>query len=168
MRFSLLADSAAMLHRATMAVAATALVVLFLALFVVVMLRHSFSIGSLPLQDLTVYGFAVVMVLAIPAALYRDRHVRVDVFRRRQSIRSRDWLERVGLAFLLIPLLSFSLYAVWPETVYSWTVREASPQIGGLPFYYIVKTVLPLALIVTILQAMYRLVSIGRSGKPSR
>jgi TRAP-type mannitol/chloroaromatic compound transport system permease small subunit len=137
--------------RAFCAVAALALAGLVLA---IVVLRYGFGTGFLQLQDAAAYLFAALAILAVPACLAQGGHVRVEVISERLPPSYRRGADAVALVAFLIPVFGLILWAYWPELVYSWSIREASLETGGLPGLYLVKTALPVAATLTILQGV--------------
>ena len=69
-------------------------------------------------------------------------------------------IEIVGCVLFLVPWLLVLAWASWPFVRLSWLVLEPSPQAGGLPGYYLVKSIIPLFATLMLLQAM---AVIGRS-----
>ena len=97
------------------------------------------------------YLFAAVFLLGAPYALVTDRHVRVDVLYGRLSERGKAGIDLVGTLLFLLPFCVFGLWVSWPSVANSWSIWEQSSDPGGLPRYP-VKTLLPLALALLLLQ----------------
>ncbi len=142
------------LHRITAAACLVLMTILFLAEIIIVLLRYVFGIGFLELQDIVSYSFAVLVVLGLPVTLRLDKHVRVDVFRDFQSVRTARLSDTVAICALLIPVFGMTLYFVMPDIVYAWSIREGSVETGGLPGYFVVKTALPLSYAMMIIQGI--------------
>ena len=138
------------LHRLTGLACIALLGILILSQFAVVVLRFGFSTGNLWLQDLPQFAFGALAMLAIPFALGEERHVRLE----RSSAGA--WVPAASLVLLLL-LAGYALYGSWAETIQSLQLREGSAQIGGLPFYFAVKAMFPLAMILSILQGAARI-----------
>lgn len=138
---------------------------IFFGQFCVVVLRYVFGVGFIELQDAVAYSFAALVVLGLPVAQALDAHVRVDVFRAKQSGRVRAWFDRVGIVAFLIPVFGLTIWWVWPDVAYSWSIRERSVETGGLPGLFLIKTTLPLACALMILQGLAGLVA--ASGDPA-
>ncbi|MBT8485700.1 MAG: TRAP transporter small permease subunit [Phycisphaerales bacterium] len=81
------------------------------------------------------YLFSLVFLLAAAYTLKRDAHVRVDVLSGRLGPRGRAWVDLVGTIVFLIPFCVLLLWVSWPSVRNSWSVRETSPDPGGLPRY---------------------------------
>ena len=103
--------------------------------------------------ELQWYLFAVLFLLGAAYTLKHDAHVRVDVVFSRLSARSRALINLGGVVLFLIPFCVMMLWASWPAIMNSWQVMEVSPDPGGLPRYPI-KTMVPLAFILLILQGL--------------
>ncbi|TNF21398.1 MAG: TRAP transporter small permease subunit [Rhodobacteraceae bacterium] len=128
--------------------------VLTLMVLVIVVLRYGFGQGHLQLQDVASYAFAVLVIFSIPVCLTREGHVRVEVFSEQMPPAYRYWADVVALVFFLVPVFGLILWAWWPQMLYSWSIREASLETGGLGGLFLVKTALPLGAAMTIVQGL--------------
>ncbi|WP_245242972.1 TRAP transporter small permease subunit [Pararhodobacter sp. SW119] len=142
------------LDRVTLLLCATAGLVLVGMVLVNVVLRYGFGTGSIALQDLAGYAFAVFVITALPVCLARGGHVRVEVFSERRGPGYLRAADTVALILFLIPLFGLIVWAGWGDLVYSWRVREGSMTPGGLGGLYIVRTVLPVAAVLMIVQGI--------------
>lgn len=148
------------LSRAAAVIAAALVLVTVLVCAAVAILRYGFGFGRIWLQELYVVAFGTSFMLMAPWAYAKGLHIRIDILSGRWSERTRAWVELVGCFVLLLPWLGLLLWASWPFVRLSWLVHEPSPQAGGLPGYYLVKSVIPLFALLLGLQA---LAVIGRS-----
>ena len=144
----------AVLDRVARAACLAAGLLLVATVLLIVVLRYGFGSGAIALQDFAGYAFAVFLILAIPVCLAEDGHVRVEVFSERQPPGYNLWADRVALVVFLIPVFGLLIWAAWPTLVYSWSIREGSIETGGLPGLYLVKTMLPVAAALTIVQGV--------------
>jgi TRAP-type mannitol/chloroaromatic compound transport system permease small subunit len=129
-------------------------VVMVIVQFLVVVLRYGFDIGSIPLQESVMYLYAYLFMLGAAYTLKHDGHVRVDIFYARMSKRSQAVVDLLGSLFLLIPTFAFVLYSSWTYVLVSWARREGSPEAGGIPFVYGLKTAILLLGILMLLQGL--------------
>lgn len=111
------------------------------------------SIASNAALDVQWYLFAIIFLLGAAYGLRHDVHVRVDVVHERLAARLRAWVELVGTLVLAIPFCVMMLVTTWPAVRNSWSIREGSPDPGGLARYPI-KTVLLLGFVLLTLQAV--------------
>ncbi|MCC5978820.1 MAG: TRAP transporter small permease subunit [Salinarimonas sp.] len=136
------------------AVCMLAVLVLVVAVLTIVVLRYGFGVGFIQLQNLASYAFAVFMIFALPVCMAQDGHVRVEVLSERLSPGYRIWAEGAALVLLLIPLFAITIITYWPNLSYSWAIRERALETGGLPGIFLVKTALPLASFLMIIQGI--------------
>ena len=103
------------------------------------------------------YLFSGVFLLGAAYALQKDAHVRVDVVFDRLSERAQAWINLAGAFIFLLPFCFLLLWSSWSRVGASWAIRELSPDPGGLPRYP-VKTLLPIACVLLILQGFAQVV----------
>jgi len=127
---------------------------LVLVTFAVVVLRYLFQVGWIAMQECILYLHASLFLLGAAYTLKRDAHVRVDIFYRGFTPRRKALVDLLGSLFLLLPVCSFLLWVSWDYVASAWALREGSPEAGGLPFVYLLKTLIPLAALLLILQGV--------------
>ncbi len=108
-----------------------------------VVLRFAFGIGRIELEELQWHLYAAGFLMGIVACATKDRHVRVDVLRERMSPRLRDWIELYGILLLQFPFLILVFVSALPFVADSFLVGERSASAGGLPFRWLLKSMLP-------------------------
>ena len=123
----------------------------------VVLLRYGFDIGSVAVQELVTYFHAALFMLGASYTLREDGHVRVDVLYRRWSPARKAMVNAFGIIFLLIPTSLFIGWSSLPYVEQSWRIWEESSEAGGLPFVYILKTLIPLMALLLTLQGIVEL-----------
>ncbi|MDT0618893.1 TRAP transporter small permease subunit [Salinisphaera sp. P385] len=116
--------------------------VMVLADALVVGLRYGFGIGWTGLQESVTYMHAAVFLLAAAYALNRDDHVRVDIFQRQWSPRRRALVDLLGSLCLLLPVAVVLAALSVDYVTDAWQRLETSAQPGGLPFVYLLKTLI--------------------------
>ncbi len=119
-----------------------------------VVLRYAFSEGAIALQEAVVYLHGTLFLLGIPYALRHDEHVRVDVLSGRLGARGRAIVDVAGHLLLLTPLCLAILALSLPYVAASWRVLEGSSEVGGLPFVFLLKSLLPLMALLTLAQGL--------------
>lgn len=139
---------------------------LWLALIAViifaVVLRYVFGIGRIELEELQWHLYAAGFLMGIVACTTRDRHVRVDVFREKMSLRTRNWVDFYGILLLQIPFLVLVFWSALPFVVDSFAVGERSPSAGGLPFRWILKSMLPFTFALLFITTASKLTQVAR------
>lgn len=121
---------------------------------IVVTLRHVFDIGSVALQESITYMHAMVFMLGAAYALKSGDHVRVDIFYRTFSPRSRAWVDVLGSLLFTLPLMIFIGWGSVEFVKESWRIGEASTDSGGLGGVYLLKSLLPVMALSVSLQAL--------------
>lgn len=120
----------------------------------VVVLRYAFEIPSIALQESVMYLHASLFMLGAAYTWQQNGHVRVDVFYRNFSRKHQNLVDRCGIVFLLLPVCIFMLYSSWNYVSVAWQIGEKSQEAGGLPFVYLLKTLILLLPFLMILQAI--------------
>ena len=134
--------------------AALLLIALVALVFAQVVARDLFGAGSVALQELSQWLHASTFLLGLGYALRHDAHVRVDVLAQRCSPRARAAIELVGVLLLLLPLCLFIIAMSWDYVATSWAIREGSRDPGGLPAWYLLKSLLPLSALLLGMQGV--------------
>ncbi len=117
------------------------LIMVFLVVTVVVM-RYFLEMGSIALQELVTYIHAMVFMLGIAFTLKRGGHVRVDIFYRDFPAQRKALVDLLGGLFFLIPVTLLIFVTSWDYVVASWAITETSAENNGLPFIYLLKTLM--------------------------
>lgn len=111
-----------------------------LVCFAVVVERYLFSTTRLWMQDLYPWLSGIMFTAVAGYALYRNDHVRVDIFYRPASAYRKAWMDLVGVLIFLLPYA----WVVWNYTntfVYrSWRLMEPSANPGGMPGLFVLKS----------------------------
>lgn len=130
--------------------------VLAMALFttVVVIMRYGFNVGSITTQEAVTYMHGCVFMLGAAYALKSEAHVRVDIFYRNFSPRAKAWVNCLGGIVFLMPLCAFIGFSSWDYVTESWLIRETSPEAGGIPAVFLLKSVIPLMAVNLFLQGL--------------
>jgi TRAP-type mannitol/chloroaromatic compound transport system permease small subunit len=116
--------------------------------------RYVLNSGSIAVQEIVTYLNAMLFLLASGYTLKHGGHVRVDIFYGRASARYRAWVDLTGTLFLLLPVCGFMLWASWDYVMASWAIREKSGDTGGLPYVYLLKTLILLLSITLMVQGL--------------
>lgn len=126
---------------------------LVLGTVAVVVLRYGFDYGNIALQEATLYLHAALFMLGMAYTLSLDEHVRVDIFYRQWPPKRRALVDLLGTLLLLTPLCIAILALSWDYVARSWATGEGSADAGGLPFLYVLKTLLLVMPVLLLLQA---------------
>lgn len=110
----------------------------------IVVLRYGFATGAIALQESVTYLHGSLFMLGAAYALKTGAHVRVDIFYREFTDRQRAWVNALGGIVFLLPLCALIVAVSWGYVADAWAIRESSPEPGGIPYMYMLKTLLPL------------------------
>jgi TRAP-type mannitol/chloroaromatic compound transport system permease small subunit len=122
--------------------------------FTIVLLRYVFAVGSILLQELVIYLHATTIMLAIAYTWQCEGHVRLDIFFNRWSPRRQAQIDLLGSVFLVLPLSATLWWFSWRYVADAWQVRERSSEFSGLPFVYLLKSLLLIFAVLLAIQAM--------------
>lgn len=113
------------------------------------------------LTELDWHFYALIFLLGSGYTLRHDGHVRIDLFYHRFDARRRAWVNLLGTIFFLIPfavvIIYFLLFSPTFENsfvVRSWRFGEGSPDPGGLPARYLLKSAVVVGFVVLIIQGL--------------
>jgi TRAP-type mannitol/chloroaromatic compound transport system permease small subunit len=125
-----------------------------LATFAIVVLRYGFDLGAIALQESVLYLHATAFMLSIPWTLKIDGHVRVDVIYGRLSESGQAWVNLLGHCLFLGPVAITLFWLSLPYVSASWRILEGSPEVGGIPAIFLLKTLIPLMCALLFLQGI--------------
>lgn len=130
--------------------------VLVFVIVIQVVARYAFGAGSIMLEELQWHLYAMGFMLGIAFTEVRERNVRIDVLAERFTQRTRQWIELIGLASLLL----FCGVVIWYAIPFFWSsyrLNEVSASAGGLPYRWFIKSFLITAFALLALAAASRL-----------
>ncbi len=110
--------------------------------FLIVVMRYTFGLGSIFMQETIVYMHAFLFMLAVGYTLLHNAHVRVDIFYSTASTRQKAWVDFCGVFLFVLPVATLIWWAAWPYVVASWRVYEGSVEVSGIQGVFILKTVI--------------------------
>jgi TRAP-type mannitol/chloroaromatic compound transport system permease small subunit len=125
-----------------------------LAEFAVVVMRYALGLGSIRLQESVLYAHAALFMLAAAWTLQIDGHVRVDIFYAQAAPRTRALIDLFGAIVFLGPFAAVLAVVSFPYMVRSWAILERSREASGLPFVFLLKTLIPLFALLIGLQGV--------------
>ncbi len=131
-----------------------------LATFAIVVLRYAFNLNWIWFQESVTYMHAALFLVGAAYTLKHEGHVRVDIFYRKFTPRSRAWVDLAGTLFLLLPVCLFIFFISWEYVAQSWDLREGSREAGGLDGVYLLKSLILVMAGLLVLQGLS--LAIGR------
>ena len=137
----------------------SALILITLTLLIVydAFSRYLFHSGSIALQELEWHLFDFVILLGIPYALKEGAHVRVDIFHTKFSLKTKTILDIIAQLIFILPFSFLVIYMGYDYVLQSFIQVEGSSDPGGLPYRFIVKSLMLLSFCLLILQSISQL-----------
>ncbi|MEC7095106.1 MAG: TRAP transporter small permease subunit [Pseudomonadota bacterium] len=120
----------------------------------VVILRYGFGQGAIAAQESVLYLHGALFMLGAAPTLLTDKHVRVDVFYRNFTDRQKHWVNTIGHTVFTLPFCTLIVFGSWGHVSESWSIMESSPEPGGIPAVFLLKTLIPAMALLLALQAV--------------
>lgn len=128
--------------------------IMALTTFIIVVMRYGFNTGSIQMQESVLYMHGFLFMLSGAYCLQQNQHVRIDIFYSSWSPARRALLDLLGTLFLLMPVAGFIFLIAWEYVASAWEYLEKSREPSGLPFVYLLKTVLLIMPAMLFMQAI--------------
>lgn len=125
-----------------------------LVVFGDVVARYAFRRTSGATQELEWYLFGTLYLLAAGYTLLYDEHVRVDIVYSKLSPRRRARLDFILFWVFFFPSCLLVIYTAWPFVRNSWAVWEGSPDPGGLPLRWLLKSMIIVGFVLLLIQGI--------------
>lgn len=145
------------INRITDAVGKLSALLLLLLLFNVfydVIMRYLFNDVSIGMQELEWHLYATLFLLGISYTLSQDGHVRVDLIYHQLSPRRQAIIDISGTLLLLIPFAALISWYGFDFASGSYRLGEGSGDPGGLPYRWIIKSMIPLSFLLLIISSI--------------
>jgi TRAP-type mannitol/chloroaromatic compound transport system permease small subunit len=144
-------------------IAAAALVLLVLLVVYDALMRYLLQSGSIALQELEWHLFDVLILLSIAYTSTHDAHVRVDIFYEHFSAKTKAIVNFIGSLLFVLPFSLLIIYLGIDFVSLSFSQMESSADPGGLPYRFIIKSFIPIAFILMVIQTLRIIVSSYRT-----
>lgn len=113
------------------------------------------NIGQL--EELQWHLYAIAFLVGLAYTVVHDEHVRVDVIYGSRSLKTKAWVDFLGIIVFAIPFTLFVLYHAWPFVVAAYASGERSENPSGLPYRFLIKGAIPLTFGLLLLSFLSRL-----------
>ena len=134
-------------------------IILLIATIVIqVLLRYLFSINIIQLEELQWHLYAIVFMFGLSFTMVNHSHVRVDILKVRLNASTQRKIEIFGIIFLMIPFIFITIDYGYQLAYDSFRVNEGSISPEGLPYRWIIKSVIPISFILLLLASISRLI----------
>jgi TRAP-type mannitol/chloroaromatic compound transport system permease small subunit len=119
--------------------------------------RFIISVSSNAFLEIQWYLFSAAVLLGGAIVLKLNEHVRVDLIYGSRSVRTRTWIDILGLVFFLIPSMLMLIYLSYPFFLNSFQHGEMSSNAGGL-IRWPAKILMPIGFALVALQGFSELI----------
>lgn len=134
---------------------------LWLALMGVIVLnvamKNLLGDGRIEFEEIQWHIYSALFMLGLSVTLASDDHVRIDVLYEHFSVRTKAWIDLLGIVFLLMPFLVMLMWYGIPFVADSFATSERSNAPAGLSHRWIIKSVLVAGCALLALAAAARL-----------
>ncbi len=119
-----------------------------------VLFRYFFHISSIAEQELQWHILAAIAMFGSAFTFQQKEHVRVDLFYHHYSEKVKQMMDILIPLFIIIPFSIFIIYLSSDYVMQSYHNGEVSPDPGGLPYRYLVKSLIPIGFTLIFIQAL--------------
>ena len=124
-----------------------------------VLLRYTFSVGSVWSQELEWHLLAVMILFGMSYSLLRGENVRVDLFYAKFSPEKKFVVDVVS-ALLTIAIALILIKLSVSYVMQSFSIGEGSPDPGGIPARWAIKSLIPMGFFFVALQGLAELIRV--------
>lgn len=133
--------------------------ILLIAIIVIqVLLRYLFSINLVQLEELQWHLYATIIMFGLSYAMVNHSHVRVDILRVKFNPRLQRKIEIFGVLILMIPFILIVIKYGVDLTEEALRINERSSSPTGLPYRWIVKSVMPISFSLLLIASISRII----------
>lgn len=116
--------------------------------------RYLMNTNSVALQELEWHLFSVIILLGLSYTLNEEGHVRVDVFYTHFAEKTKAMVNMVGVVMFIMPLSLLVAFGSFGFVEESYNFMEQSGDPGGLPYRFVIKSLIPISFFILIFTAM--------------
>ena len=132
------------------------LLVMF-TILVQVTLRYGFHAGEAWVDEFIWHLYAFFM-FGLSYAITTDSHIRVDIMHMKFSRKKQRIIEVLGIIFLIMPFTIIILDHSVGWVHHSFVANEFSENTTGLPYRWVVKSLLPISLVLIFIASLSELI----------
>ncbi|MFQ5618340.1 MAG: TRAP transporter small permease subunit [Rhodospirillales bacterium] len=130
-----------------------------------VILRYALRIGPMELQELEWHMISPIALIGMCYALRHNDHVKVDIFYDKFQAETRTLIDlAAAIALIVISVLIIDMATSFVGQAY--VVDEGSPDPGGLPHRWLLRSFIPVGFTILAMQALANLLQALGSLRP--
>ena len=130
------------------------IVPLVFAMVYEVIARYAFNAATIWSYDISYMMYGSHFMLGAAYTLLRGGHIRTDIFYMKWSTRTKGIVDASLYLFLFFPGMALFFWMGLQEALQSWDIREVSDASPWRPPLYPLKTVIPVAAALIIIQGV--------------
>ncbi|HMR36676.1 TRAP transporter small permease subunit [uncultured Paracoccus sp.] len=134
--------------------------VLIVVIITNVIRRYLLSDSSVALEEWQWHLYAYGFMVGIAYCLVEDQHVRVDVLAEKWPAHRRAWIELLAMVILVMPFAFVIAGESIPFVEFSHKLSEVSRSPGGLTHRWLIKALIPFAMVLIFLAALSRVAKV--------
>jgi TRAP-type mannitol/chloroaromatic compound transport system permease small subunit len=100
-------------------------------------LRYGLDLSSNAWLEIQWYLFGTIVMLGAPLVLKLNEHVRVDIIYGRLPGKGPVWVDLLGLAFFLLPVMGLLTWLTWPFFWNMYVTKEMSGNISLVTYMFL-------------------------------
>ena len=120
-----------------------------------VLMRYFFNDVSIGMQELEWHLFAAMFMFGIGYTLKEDAHVRVDIFYEKLLPHTQAYIDIFAALIFALPITLIVMYYGYGYAIDAYQMNEGSPDPGGLPYRWIIRSVIPISNVFLLLCIFY-------------
>jgi len=132
-------------------------VILILLILGAVFMRYGLKLRTIEIGEFQWHFYMVGFMVGLSYAVTTDSHMGMDLVKEKLSKKTQLWIDTLGILFLLLPFASLVFYQSFEFVHDSWVVGERSNNDMGLPYRWLIKSVIPVSFGLLIFAALSRL-----------
>jgi TRAP-type mannitol/chloroaromatic compound transport system permease small subunit len=113
-----------------------------------VLMRYGFDVSSIAAQEMEWWGLAIISLLGVSYALKEGEHVRVDVLYQYYGEKAKLWFDFLVALLVMTPISLYLSVLSLQFVGQSYADHEVSQSPGGLPYVWLLKSFVPLGLLL--------------------
>jgi len=108
-----------------------------------VLMRYFFNDVSIGMQELEWHLFAAMFMFGIGFTLKEDGHVRVDIIYEKLNPHTQAYIDIFAALVFALPITCIIMYYGYSYAFDAYEMMEGSSDPGGLPYRWIIRSVIP-------------------------
>ena len=120
-------------------------------------MKNLFGEGRIEFEEIQWHIYAATFMLGLSYTFVADDHVRVDLLYDHFSLTTKAWVDLIGTLVFLIPFIVILIWHSGPFVEDAFITNERSNSPAGLAYRWIIKSALPLGLVLLLFAAVARI-----------